>query len=145
MTTFLFAAGASVPFFENPSLSTWYLTQKVQDVNEWQRVIDRYKSIKGQNIVIAPPQFVVDVINKILNYIPDANFEQIAEVLDKISSYSMDPIPRNTMMNLVQCVLMDMKNISDKWLGIGMQEIPFLFREIIAEAILELGFLNLLN
>lgn len=138
MTTFLFAAGASVPFFENPSLSTWYLTQKVQDINEWQRVINRYKSIKGQNIVIAPPQFVVDVINKILNYIPDANFEQIAEVLDKISSYSMDPIPCHGMMNLVQCVLMDIMNIPKRRLGIGMQEIPFLFREIIAEAILEL-------
>ena len=82
MTTFLFAAGASVPFFENPSLSTWYLTQKVKNINEWQRVIGKYISIKGQNNVIVSPQCVVDVINKILKYIPDANFEQIAEVLD---------------------------------------------------------------
>ena len=138
MNTFLFAAGASVPFFENPSLSTWFLTQKVRDINEWQRVIDKYISIKGQNVVIAPPLFVVDVINKIISYAPDANFEQIAEVLDKISSYSMDPIPNNRMMNLVQWILMDIMRNPGKWPGIGMQEIPFLFREIIAEAILEL-------
>lgn len=138
MKTFLFAAGASVPFFESPTLNTSYLTEKVKDINEWQRVIDKYVSIKGQNVVIAPPQFVVDVINKIISYAPDAKFEQIAEVLDKISSYSMDSIPSNRMMNLVQCVLMDIMRNPHKWPGIGMQEIPFLFREIIAEAILEL-------
>lgn len=138
MITLLFAAGASVPFFENPSLSTPYLTQKVRDINEWQRVIDKYTLIKGQNVFIAPPQFVVDIINMILNYTPDATFEQIAEVLDKISSYSMDPIPSNRMMNLVQCILLDIMRYPRKWPDIGMQEIPFLFREIIAEAILEL-------
>ena len=138
MKTFLFAAGASMPFFENSILSTSYLTEKVKDINEWQRVINKYTSIKGQSVVIASPQFVVDVINMILNYAPDANFEQIAEVLDKISSYSMDPIPSNRMMNLVQCVLMDIMGNTRNWPGIGMQEIPFLFREIIAEAILEL-------
>ena len=72
--TFLFAAGASVPFFESPTLNTSYLTEKVKDINEWQRVIDKYVSIKGQNVVIAPPQFVVDVINKIISYAPDAKF-----------------------------------------------------------------------
>ena len=138
MKTFLFAAGASVPFFESPTLNTSYLTEKVKDINEWQRVKDKYISIKGQNVVIAPPLFVVDVINKIISYAPDANFEQIAEVLDKISSYSMDPIPNNRMMNLVQWILMDIMRNPGKWPGIGMQEIPFLFREIIAEAILEL-------
>ena len=84
MKTFLFSAGASMPFFENSILSTSYLTEKVKDINEWQRVINKYTSIKGQSVVIASPQFVVDVINMILNYAPDANFEQIAEVLDKI-------------------------------------------------------------
>lgn len=74
----------------------------------------------------------------ILNYAPKATFEQIAEVLDKISSYSMDPISSNGMMNLVQRVLMELKGCPHNSLGIGMQEIPFLFREIIAEAILEL-------
>ena len=138
MKTFLFAAGASVPFFDNPSLSTFYLTQKVKDINEWQKVIDKYTLIKGQSVVIAQPQIVVDIINKILIYAPDATFEQIAEVLDKISSYSMDPIPCNEMMNLVQCVLMDTMKIPHKGPSISMQEIPFLFREIIAEAILEL-------
>ena len=138
MKTFLFAAGASMPFFENSILSTSYLTEKVKDINEWQRVINKYTSIKGQSVVIASPQFVVDVINKIISYAPDANFEQIAEVLDKISSYSMDPIPNNRMMNLVQWILMDIMRNPGKWPGIGMQEIPFLFREIIAEAILEL-------
>lgn len=138
MNTFLFAAGASVPFFENPSLSTGYLTQKVKDINEWQRVINKYTSIKGPSVVIASPQSVVDVINKIISYAPNANFEQIAEVLDKISSYSMDPIPSNRMMNLVQYVLMDIMKNPRKWPGIGMHAIPFLFREIIAEAILDL-------
>ncbi len=138
MKTFLFAAGASVPYFENPSLSTSYLTEKVKDINEWQRVIGKYKSITGQNVVIAQPQFIVKVINMILNFVPDATFEQIGEVLDKISSYSMDSIPSNRMMNLVQRVLLEIMNIPHKWPCIGMQEIPFLFREIIAESILEL-------
>jgi len=128
-----------MPFFENSILSTSYLTEKVKDPNEWQRVITKYKKKKGESVVIASPQFVVEVINNmILGYVPDATFEQIAEVLDKISSYIMDPIPSNSMMNLVQCVLMDIMRNPGKCPVIGMQEIPFLFREIIAEAILEL-------
>lgn len=138
MKTLLFAAGSSVPFFESPSLSTTYLTQKVKDINEWKKVIEKYKSIKGQNIVIESPQSVVNIINNILKYIPNANFEQIAEVIDKISSYCMDSLPTNSMMNLAQRVLMDMMNNTKIKLGIGYQDIPFLFREIIAEAILEL-------
>lgn len=138
MKTFLFAAGASIPFFVNPSLSTDYLTKKVKEINEWRRIIEKYISETDPNIVIVPPETVVRVIENILKYIPNATFEQIAEVLDKISSYDMDPIPTNSMMNVVQCVLMDIMRCPNRQLGIGMQKVPFLFREIIVEAILEL-------
>ena len=138
MKTFLFAAGASVPFFEKSSLSTKHLTQIVTDKNRWQDVINKYTSKKGPKVIIAQPEFVVDVINKIISYAPNANFEQIAEVLDKISSYSMDPSPKNNMMNLVQCVINDMLNNKNNRLCNNMHAIPFLFREIIAEEILEL-------
>ncbi len=164
MKTFLFAAGASVPFF-NPTLNTSYLTQKVSDINEWNNIIKKYKLIKGQSVTIAEPQFVVNVINKIKKHAPNANFEQIAEVLDKISSYIMDPNPKNQMINLTEVVLLDilqnekstdpnpknqMINLTEvvpmddtlqnekEQLCTGMQDIPFLFREIIAAAILEL-------
>ena len=41
MQTIIFGAWASVPYFD-PRLSTSYLTSKVSDINEWDRVIKKY-------------------------------------------------------------------------------------------------------
>lgn len=45
------------------------------------------------------------VIESICKLQPTANFEQIAEVIDKISSYGFDKMPMNNMMNLLISVM----------------------------------------
>ena len=136
MKTFIFGAGASIPFF-SPVLSTAYLTDRICIQKEWDRVMDKYKFYKGKNHLMIPSTTVLQVIDTILRIQPNANFEQIAEIIDKISSYGFDRIPTNNMMNLLISVMntgFDPNNknpFSSEW-----SDIPFLLREIIAEAIL---------
>lgn len=138
MQTIIFGAGASVPFF-SPRLSTAYLTDKVSDINEWGLVMKKYRQYE-KNYELAAPVDVVGVINAIKKILPDANFEQIAEVVDKISSMGFDKM-LNNMMNLQMCVMASrgyLDNNASRPLGPEWRDVPFLFREIIAEAILDL-------
>lgn len=137
MKTFIFGAGASIPFFD-PRLNTRYLTDKVCDIAEWQRVIAKYLRF-NPNVNIASPNDVVAVIRQILIRKPTAHFEQIAEIIDKISSMGYDGVVGHNMFNLLVWVMNQnaiprpQYNIGNSWM-----HVPFLFREIIAEAILEL-------
>ena len=104
MKTLIFGAGASIPFFE-PVLNTAYLTNKVCDKTEWDRVIKKVRDYKGKNLVIVESSIIMSIIDAIRNFQPTANFEQIAEVIDKISSYGFDKMPMNNMMNLLISVM----------------------------------------
>ena len=137
--TIIFGAGASVPFF-NPRLSTKYLTDKVKDWKEWERVIAKYRQYNKDSVIATPSQ-VISVIDRILCYKPDAHFEQIAEIIDKISSFGFDSSPHANMMNLQLKVFLDLGfsiNNATGIFGPEWRDVPFLLREIIAEAILEL-------
>ena len=140
MQTIVFGAGASVPFFYNPSLSTKFLTEQISDINQWKRIMAKYRQYEADNELVTPDS-VRAVIDSILKYIPEANFEQIAEVLDKISSYGVESRPDINMMNLQWRVMHEVAkapgNLSFLF-GPGWRDIPFLLREIIAESILEL-------
>lgn len=138
MKTFIFGAGASIPFF-NPILSTSYITSKVCDVTEWMRVMDKYRQNNGQNRMIIHHDAVVLLINKILEIKPNANFEEIAEIIDKVCSYGFDFAPDNNMMNLLLLIMENGFNPQNpRPFGPEWSDVPFLLREIIAEAILDL-------
>lgn len=138
MKTFIFAAGASIPFFY-PMLSTAYLTDKVKDVNEWGRVINKYRQYVDPSTMIVSAQEVSDVINQILTFDHSLNFEQIAEIIDKVSSINYDSLPSNNMLNLYLGTLHNLGMYHrQKYNSLGWRDIPFLYRQIIAEAILEL-------
>lgn len=139
MQTIIFGAGASVPFFY-PRLNTSYLTRKVSDIDEWDRVMRKYRQYEPNNVLVSPAD-VMSVIDEITRLKSDAHFEEIAEVIDKISSVGFDHLPRNNMMNLQMSVMASqgfLGNNATKPLGPEWRDVPFLFREIIAEAILEL-------
>ena len=79
------------------------------------------------------------VIESICKLQPTANFEQIAEVIDKISSYGFDKMPMNNMMNLLISVMnTGFRPNNPIPFGVEWCDIPFLLREIIAESILDL-------
>lgn len=138
MKTLIFGAGASIPFFK-PVLNTAYLTNKVCDKTEWDRVIDKVRAYKGEEHVIVESSIIMSIIDAIRKFQPTANFEQIAEVIDKISSYGVDRKPTNNMMNLLITVMNTgfKPHISTPF-GAEWSDVPFLLREIIAESILDL-------
>ena len=138
MRTLIFGAGASIPFF-TPTLDTAYLTDKVCSKVEWDRVHESYIHYNGKNQKLLNNEIVIRIINEIKHIQPKANFEQIAEVIDKISSWGFDKIPKNNMLNLLVYILnTGFQPMNPLPFGIEWQDVPFLFRQIIAEAILDL-------
>ena len=83
MVTFMFGAGASIPFF-NPRLDTNYLTSKIMDFGEWQRLFNRYTKLIESNRIVTNANDVYRLMCIITKVRKNANFEEIAEILDKI-------------------------------------------------------------
>lgn len=104
MVTLVFGAGGSIPFF-SPTLSTDYLTNKVLDPNEWQRVYKHYVSLTDPTIVIPELKDICDLIKQITEVRKNANFEEIAEILDKVCSWRFDNLPENTFLASIVAVL----------------------------------------
>ncbi len=138
MKTILFGAGASIPFF-SPQLTTNYITTKVCDIQEWDRIICKYITSNGRNHLLVSSNKIIDIINSVRNFRKNANFEQIAEVIDKISSYGIDKMPKNNILNLIAIVMHKKYGpCNGNPFGAEWSDVPFLFREIIAESILDL-------
>ena len=137
MQTIIIGAGASVPFF-SPRLSTSFLTSRVTCKDVWIKMINKYRS-SGTNNEIATPDAIMKVINCIQKYC-SANFEEIAEIVDKLSSIGFDNNYSGDLLNLLLVVYRDLTGMSsfNNPIGPEWRDVPFLFREIIAESILEL-------
>ena len=138
MKTLIFGAGASIPFF-NPTLDTAYLTEKVCSQAEWERMRDLYIQHHGKNQQMLDAGIIIQVINDIKRIQPEVNFEQIAEVIDKISSWGFDRIPCHNMLNMLVFIFnLGFQPRYSSPFGIEWQDVPFLLRQIIAETILDL-------
>ena len=138
MKTFIFGAGASIPFFK-PTLDTAYLTDKVCCRAEWERMYALYSKYDGKNHQLVDIAIILQIIKEIKQAVPTVNFEQIAEIIDKISSWGFDKIPQHNMLNLLIYVLnTSFRPQNTNPFGIEWQDVPFLFRQIIAEAILDM-------
>lgn len=128
MVTILFGAGASFPFYKN-HLSTQYFTQQVKLEDNWRRMLEIYNKYNADEYDIPEIEFVISLLNS--SVCSCLNFEQLAEIVDKISSLGYDAIPCNNVFNRIAAYL----NIQYPHRS-QSQYIPFIFREIIANAIL---------
>jgi hypothetical protein len=129
----IFGAGASIPFFK-PTLTTEYLTQQILNPEKWREVIDRYNdSLEKRGIQITTNE-VISFLYKIKSKFPKYNFEQICEIVDKISSFSFGPWPGITLFSDILLLNEIQPKQKFEW-----EKVPFLFRTIIAESILNLG------
>ena len=129
MITVLFGAGASYPFY-NTHLSTAYLTAQVRDHRKWNLMLNKFRVQNVDNDVSPNLQATLSVLQSRLN--ADLHFEQLAEIIDKMSSVMFDAMPQNNMLNRILC------NMGIKIPHVGQsQYIPFFFREIIANAIID--------
>ena len=136
MTTILFGSGATVPFFE-PRLTTSYLTKQVMNPEKWEGVVEEYR--RHTSNTIADVTEIVEVLKRLDGLLNNSgrksNFEVLAELIDKIASLGFDKMPGNNLMNtLLAFIVKEYKyDFGPEW-----RDIPFLFREIIAQSILEL-------
>ena len=135
MKIILFGAGASIPFFEQ-KLTTKYITDEVCSKERWERILGiSWKVSKKHSLSVNK---IVRLIKNIRRSIPDCNFEDIAEVLDKMAVYcnELPAIPitfNNTLKAFKQCGLIRKKN--NMYIDI---DLPFLFRCIIADIFYEI-------
>lgn len=128
-TTILFGAGASYPFYKT-HLSTNYITSQVKLENNWQDMLSKYRHENVEGYIEPDIMPWIDFLNGPDN--EDLNFEQLAEIVDKVSSAQFDGIPQNNMFNRILYALNT--QIQHNWQA---QYIPFFFREIIANSIIE--------
>lgn len=128
-TTILFGAGASYPFYKT-HLSTNYITSQVKQKNNWQDMLSKYRHVNVEECQEPDIMPWINFLNGSGN--EDLNFEQLAEVVDKISSVQYDCFPQDNMLNRIVYALN--ANLQHRTQA---QYIPFFFREIIANIIIE--------
>ena len=139
-TVMIFGAGASMPFY-SPPLNTCTLTRQVQDERIWKSLLPRYAATIPCNLK-CPVELdpILSLIERARDVRQCLDFEQLIEMVDKFSSFSLDDLPRfhggfgalPKHQHLVFKFL-DAKQPSQHdqyW-----QMVPFLFRQIIAETI----------
>lgn len=136
MKSLIFGAGASIPFFE-PQLTTQYLTDAISDKLKWQSIITKYSSTTESDLIPSSEE-VIKTIEIIKEINPEYNFEQIAEIIDKIASLSFDDMPKNNMLNAFIVTLLRSGKFVNNEKFQNWVHIPFLLRMIIAEAIMNL-------
>ena len=136
MNTILFGAGASIPFFDI-SLTSTYITEQILDIANWEKVLKKLTKANkyGYNLIdineVKPVLCHLSSLNEERRF--NLNFEDIAEVLDKLSSYGFDAVPQHNLLNTILSFLKPEITISPQW-----QHIPFLLREIIANTIIDM-------
>ena len=128
-TTILFGAGASYPFYKT-HLSTNYITSQVKQEINWQDMLSNYRHVNVEEYQEPDIMPWINFLNGSGN--EDLNFEQLAEIVDKISSVQYDSNPEHNMLNRIVCDLN--ANLQHRTQA---QYIPFFFREIIANIIIE--------
>ena len=143
MVTFIFGAGASIPFFDG-KLSTANLTTHIKDPKRWNEMLQKlkYNWPKDKPLPEINIKEIMNVIDAVCHSKKNANFEEIIEVIDKVATYRVADSPSDDLFNLAVSVIdpklykkkcFDQKESDRSWFFI-----PFLSREIIAMTILDL-------
>jgi hypothetical protein len=135
-TTVLFGAGASREFYK-PDLTTDFLTATTIAVKRWERVLQRHADLRIDANAIEPSS-VISTLEEIQRLRPNATFEDIIFLLDRVSSFEHDGSPTRPGRFLLHDVLRFYKAVQrfsrsprSIWF-----DVPFLARQLLAEAIL---------
>lgn len=131
--TLLFGAGASIPFFADGGdyLTTSYLTKQIRSIENWHSVIDKLNSTQPDT-QCPSAENVLHLIDRIFAINADYNFEQCAEIIDKIASINSDETDKTLLNVLLRTLGYNVHN------EFCWNIVPFLFREIIAQSIMDL-------
>ncbi len=125
----ILGAGASAPFFE-PPLCTDTLTEAVKDKELWENLIRRYKEVARSTNPIEE-QAIFDLLEE-LELVCDFNFEDIVEIVDKTTSYSLDSSNSKIYHALIN---LHQGRCRNNYPEHTWDVVPFLFRQLISEKI----------
>jgi hypothetical protein len=145
--TFVMGAGASQPFIKNGNtcLSTKYLTEQIYNRDRWDAICNEFRqNYPADKHPELNFQVTVDEILAVINKIKKMNendaygigettFEHILYLLDKVCNY------RDDKKHSIDNILFDIRNDDDIQRNQrGWNYVPFLCREVIINAIIEL-------
>ena len=136
MTTVIFGAGASVPFF-SPTLNTKYLTDQVHNRSNWERVIAELRARRSSDYDMITVDDVMLILYFLAEQHPEYTFEQVCEMLDKFCSYNCDTRQTTYFSSLIH-LFAALKECMPVHPYHAWTDVPFLYRQIIAETILDL-------
>lgn len=85
--------------------------------------------------VIVDASDVIALLKRIEETHPNNTFETYAEIVDKVASLGYDNVPEHNMLNTLLVVLFGWYSVK---VGPEWRDVPFLYREIIIQSILEL-------
>lgn len=127
----IIGAGASIEYFD-PPLTTASITSDVCDKSKWTKLLKRYHDIaNGANTIQA--RAVSDLLSWLSGQGQDQNFEDYAEVIDKVASYSFDSTGNKVLHTAIRYLKGQLMEYSmHTWTAV-----PFLYRQMIAERIQE--------
>jgi len=127
----ILGAGASIEYFD-PPLTTASLTATVCDQSRWTSLLGRYHAIaQGANTI--EPQALSDLLTWLRGRGPSLNFEDYAEVIDKVASYSFDSVGGKVLHTAIRFLGGTLNHYPmHTWTAV-----PFLLRQMISERIQE--------
>lgn len=135
----LFGAGASVPFFESHKgeslLTTYTINNAIADKDLWENALVDNLELR-ENITQ-----ILNLLHKIQNILgADANFEDIAEIVDMVGAFCRDRFSSSVsnFSNLICSNVygIDYNSLFDNgFLSPSYKYLPYFYREIIAEYI----------
>lgn len=129
-----------MPFY-SPPLNTSTITRQVQDEKTWDSLLQRYAAkITGNLECPVELDPILSLITSARDIRQCLNFEQLIEMVDKFSSFSLDgfPLPKGGIETLPKHQHLVFRFLNAKQPsqhGQYWQMVPFLFRQIIAETI----------
>lgn len=128
----ILGAGASISNFD-PPLTTLSLTEAVRDSSRWSDLLDRYHKI-AQSANTIDRQAVTDLISRLTDLGAKYNFEDYAEIIDKMASYTYGSNSDEKILHTAIRFLNPKPGFHalHTWTAV-----PFLLRQLIAERIQE--------
>lgn len=128
--TMIVGAGASAPFYDPPLLTT-SITAHLTAMRPWEEIINRYNNLPRSDYEIRHED-VIPLILRIIAVNHRMNFEELIELLDKISGYNVaGSFQHHALHDLLRFYNARPTISNTIW-----TDVPYLARQLIAEYLL---------
>jgi len=137
----ILGAGASAPF-TNPSISTALIDDAIWDLGKWKVFLAHFFSSVPDQYQF-DPEMILKIVQYLNGQVKEKNFENVIEIVDKISSYNSIPYQETLTFHKI-LEISGAKKLEELFPTERTQGddkvnvwplIPFLYRQLIAETV----------